>query len=264
MQSSVMLRTGEEVPTQIVNIVMLSLKTLAKQNPIAFYELVAISRNPRHKLFGNAGEVLRGLNLIEADGQPHDATRLIVLAAAEGNGFELKLVSPVRKEQEEKRQYASSKTRDLHDGAFYTLTRKVADIIFGYTIPHANDPNRNKPRMDNRRREKANPFYNQTADGLYLELYYGMPSSLWTPWGKWNFGGCDDGAWKNILPSLLERFGSTLHQPLRTSKMGQFGPVYALHKVDDMPLPDPIELDNAAYASYKDSIAAWEELTKSV
>jgi hypothetical protein len=44
--------------------------------------------------------------------------------------------------------------------------------------------------------------------------------------------------------------------------MGEFGQVYALHKVDETPLPDPVELDNAAYASYEDSVAALEELTK--
>ena len=97
MQSSVTLRTGEEVPTSLVNVLMLSLKTLAEQNPIALYELVEISRDPKHKLFGNTGGILRDLNLIEADGKPHDMTRLIVLAAAEGEGLELKLVSPVRK-----------------------------------------------------------------------------------------------------------------------------------------------------------------------
>jgi hypothetical protein len=278
MNSTVILRTGEEVPTPLVSVVMLSLKTLAEQNPIALYELVEISRDPQHKLFGNTGDVLRKFNLIEADGQPHDATRLIVLAAVEreeGDGLtatkdeetlELKvtgfrLVSPVRKEQEAKER-ASSKTRDLRDVAFYALTRKVADIIFEYATSRVGDSNSDKPWMEDRRKEGVNPFYNQTADGLYLELYYGMPSSLWTPWGKWGFGGSGSGSWENILPSLLERFGATLHQPLRTSKMGEFGPVYALHKVDDKPLPDSVELDNSAYASYEDSKTAWEELAK--
>lgn len=268
MESSVMLRTGEEVPTPLVSAVMFSLKTLFEQNAIALYELVEISRNPKHKLFGNTGDVLRKFNLIEADGQPHEATRLIVLAAAESEGLGLKLVSPVRKEQEEKKR-AFSKTRDLCDAALYALTRKVADIIFEhaiseYAILRFGDPNRlDKPYMEDRRKEGANPFYNQTADGLYLELYYGMPSSLWTPWGKWRFGGSGSGScWENILPSVLKRFGATLHQPLRTNTMGVFGPVYALHKVDDTPLPDPVELDNAAYASYEDSRVAWEELTK--
>lgn len=261
MQPKVMLRTGEEVPAQLVDVVMVTLEKLIEQNHIAFYGLVRISRDRKYKLFGHTGDVLRTLNLIEADGQPNDATRLIVLAAAEGEGLEVRLVSPVRKEQEEK-QRASSKTRDLHDAAFYALTRKVADIVFEYATSRAGDRNRDKPWMDDRRKEKANPFRNQTVDGLFLEFYYDRPLSLWTPWGEWHFRGSGSGSWEHILPSLLERFGATLHQPLRTSKMGEFGPVYALHKVDDTPLPDPVELDNAAYTSYEDSKAAWEELTK--
>ncbi len=259
MQSSLILRTGEEVPTPLVGTVMLALETLIEKNPIAFYELVQISRNPKHKLFGNTGDILSNLALIDANGQPCDATRLIVLAATEGEGLALKLVQPIHKEQT-KNQQASSRIRSLYDAEFYQLTRAVADIIFALIKPETDNPNGYRLIMHDRRNGEANPFYNQTADGLFLEIYYGMPSSLWTPWGKWDFGGSGSGCWNTILPLILERFGATLHQPLRRSSMGEFGPVYALHKVDNTPLPNPIELDNAAYASYEDSHAAWREL----
>lgn len=251
MSPTVILRTGKEMLSALVGAVMLSLEELIEKNPIAFYELVQLVRNPNHQLFGNAGDILRKFNFIEIGGQPHDMTRQIILAATEGEGLNLKLVPPICKKQEEKRR-ASAKIRDLRDAAFYALTRKAADIIFSS----------GGPPMEDRRKDGANPYYCQTADGLYLELYYGMPASLWTPWGEWRFSGSGCGSWENILPSLLERFGATLHQPLRTSTMGEFGPVYALHKIDDMPLPDPIELNKAAYASYKDSKAAWKELTE--
>ena len=260
MQSSLILRTGEEVPAALVSVVMISLEALMKQNPVAFYELVQISRNPGHKLFGNTSKVLQQFALIEADGQPCDATRLIVLAATEGEGLALKLVQPVRKEQVVS-QRAPSKTRDIRDAAFYGLTRKVADTIFDLIKMDTGDPDGYKSSMEDRRKDPANPYYNQTADGLFLEFYYGMPSSLWTPWGEWGFGGSGSGYWDNILPLILEQFGATLHQPLRNSSMGEFGPVYALHKVGDTPLPDPVELDNAAYTPYEDSHTAWEELT---
>ena len=260
MQSSLILRTGEEVPAALASVVMISLETLMKQNPIAFYELVQISRNPKHKLFGNTADVLRQSALIETNGQPCDATRLIVLAATEGEELTLKLVQPVRKEQVGS-QRAPSKTRDIRDATFYELTRKVADTIFELIEMETGDPDGYKSSMDDTRKEPANPYYNQTADGLFLEFYYGMPSSLWTPWGEWGFGGSGSGYWDSILPLILEQFGATLHQPLRTSSMGQFGPVYALHKVGDVSLSDPVELDNAAYTTYDDSRLAWEELT---
>lgn len=57
------------------------------------------------------------------------------------------------KEQEEKSR-ASKKTRDLRDVAFYALTRKVADIIFGHATTGAGDSNRDKPLMEDRRKER--------------------------------------------------------------------------------------------------------------
>jgi hypothetical protein len=165
-------------------------------------------------------------------------------------------------QQEEAPNNKVSKTRDLYDAEFYALMRKVADIILGYTTSKVGDPDRDKPWVEDWRNETVNPFYNQTADGIYLELYYGMPSRLWTPWGKWKFIGSGSGSWENITPSLLERFGATLHLPLRTDKMGEFGPVYELHKVDDTPLPDPIRLNHTSYDSYEKLKVAWGELTR--
>ena len=79
MQST--LTTGHVVATSLINIVMISLENLITQNPIVFYELVQISLDHNHKLFGNADKILRNLKLIETDGQPRDVIRLIVLAA---------------------------------------------------------------------------------------------------------------------------------------------------------------------------------------
>ncbi len=149
------------------------------------------------------------------------------------------------------------RTGNLNNISLYALTRKVADIIFEYTAEtYVGD----KPTMEDRRNQEVNPYYNQT-DGLFLELYYGMPSRLWTPWGRWSFGGSGFSSWKKIIPEIIKRFEMTIHQAEIQSNMGVFGPVYALHKVDDTPLPDPIELDRVCYASYEEMKKAWEELT---
>lgn len=260
MQSTVILRTGEEVPTPIATVVFASLKNLFETDPVAFYELVEISRDPKHELFGCTGDVLRARRLIENNGQPHDVSRLVILAAADGVGMELKLVSPIRKEQNEGNR-ASKKIADLHDLGLYTLTRKVADIVFEYAATSYKTLG-DKPFMEDRRNEEVNPYYNQTADGLYLELYYGQPLRIWTPWGQWGFGGSGGGWWDTTLPIILERLGATMYQELRRSQMGEFGPVYALYKVDEVALPKPFELDNAAYTPYDKVEAAWGELTE--
>jgi hypothetical protein len=88
------LRTGTEVPDGLTAPTMLSLEKLWEENPVALYELVQLARDSSHVLFGGTGGVLRKLALIEPDGELHGVTRDIVLAATEGNGFDLCLRSP--------------------------------------------------------------------------------------------------------------------------------------------------------------------------
>lgn len=115
-------------------------------------------------------------------------------------------------------------------------------------------------RMEDRRSESVNPFYNQTEQGLFLEFYYGMPSSLWTPWGKWGFGGSGMGHFGHIEAKVAEEFDATLHMPLQTTRMGEFGPVYALHRVGNVQLPEPKEREHDSYLSYDDAKEAWKGL----
>lgn len=100
--TGVTLRTGEQHHEGLVRVTMLSLSELMKSNPIAFYEFVELCRDSEHRLFGNTKEVLEGLHLLEGDGQPHDATREIALAATEGDGLELTLRDPRQPERKER------------------------------------------------------------------------------------------------------------------------------------------------------------------
>lgn len=257
--NTVKLRTGEEAFAPMVTLVMSSLEELIKKDPIGlvFYDLVMLCRNPNYKLFGNAEEVLRERNLIETDGQPHDLVRSIVLAATEGEGLEMKLVSPLAPSQPKPtKAQVTKRTADLYDFDLYMAARKVTDLVF----EHARESLRKGEFLKDRRSEGANPFYNQTANGFFLEFYYGKPGSLWTPWGKWSFTGSSSGGVG--IGSLLQDLEATLYEPERTSNLGTFGPVYAIHKIDKIVLPDPVELDPSAYSSYEESKTAWEELTK--
>lgn len=59
------------------------------------YELVMKCRDKNHQLFGNTGERLKKLRLIEEDGSIHGSIRNIVLSSAEGEGLEMTFKSPV-------------------------------------------------------------------------------------------------------------------------------------------------------------------------
>jgi hypothetical protein len=94
LMTTVRLRNGSDEADGLVRVTMISLRDLAETNPIAFFEMVMICRNRVHRLFGNVGDLLKGRNLIEHDGQPHNSVRNVVLSAVVGDGLDMTLRSP--------------------------------------------------------------------------------------------------------------------------------------------------------------------------
>lgn len=88
------LKNGEELPTPLVTATMMNLQSLLDNDPIGFYELVTLCRNPRHKLWGRNNERLIERGLLEPTGAPHDALRSIVLSAVTGDDEDMTLGSP--------------------------------------------------------------------------------------------------------------------------------------------------------------------------
>jgi hypothetical protein len=112
-----------------------------------------------------------------------------------------------------------------------------------------------------RRNESPNDFYDQTTSGLFLELYYGMPSILWTPWGKYNLGGSGSGRWEIVVSKLVERLGGTLHRAQRYEpSWGEIGEVYALSKIDDLALPLALVRPRDEYMPYEEAKRSWAEI----
>lgn len=94
-QDGVKLKNGSEEFGPLVNATMISLRHLIADDPIAFYELRELCRNPSHKLFGHAGEKLVSLALIERDGVSiHSSIKNVVLSAVEGEMLEMHITSP--------------------------------------------------------------------------------------------------------------------------------------------------------------------------
>jgi hypothetical protein len=148
----------------------------------------------------------------------------------------------------------------LLDMDMYNAIHKIGDIVFEYASFDV-DRSYEIPWMEDRRDETPNPYYDQTKSGLFLEMYYGMPSSLWTPWGKWSIGGSGSGNFSEVNKKVLERLGAVLHIAQYNDKMGTQGPVYKLTKIDDVDLPEAkIEL-RENFAEYYEVHTAWKKLT---
>jgi hypothetical protein len=257
---TVILKDGSEMMTSMVTVSMMSLRSLLDQDPIAFYELVMICRNPEHRLFGKTDTVLRSLALLESDNRPHDMLRRIVINAVEGDDMEMKLVSPVAENQPQ--QDTVVQRADLNDFELYKNMRRIGDLIFKI-INSSRPAESGDIGMEDRREEGSNSFYNQTSSGLYLEFYHDLPSKIWTPWGRWDVGGSGHGGeWQSIKEAILFRLGAKIHQRVRHTNMGTIGPVWGLYRVDDVQLPEPKQLDKSAYAPYEEVLKAWEALTR--
>ncbi len=89
------LKNKTTVPDFVIAVTMMSLDALFNKDPIAFYELVQKCRNPKHEMFGNTLEIGKKWGLITYDGRIHDYTKNIILSAANGDGFDMRLDSPI-------------------------------------------------------------------------------------------------------------------------------------------------------------------------
>jgi hypothetical protein len=94
------LRNGKEVPDVVIGTTMIALRTLADADFMAFCEFVETCRDPGHVIYGDCGDKIERLGLVQSvdaagHGKVHDAVRDIVLSAVDGEDFGLSLRSPL-------------------------------------------------------------------------------------------------------------------------------------------------------------------------
>jgi len=173
----------------------------------------------------------------------------------------------VLEEAERQRKAAEPTAEDLgvadslKDFDRYTQARKVGDIVFEQVTRKAGQRGEGI-WMEDWREQEVNPFYRQTHRGFFLEQYYSSPSILWTPWGEYHIGGSGSGWPEEPRQAVLNKLGVTLHKPEVNNEMGTIGPIYAVHEVDGVALPNPIERPRSQFAPYEEVKTAWKSLTQ--
>lgn len=95
MLKPIRLKNGSEEPNLLVNFISNRLAKLLNENPIPFYELVSLCRNPSHELYEVSGEVLKSQRFVEPDGTVTESIRNIVLSGAVGERLDMMWTSPV-------------------------------------------------------------------------------------------------------------------------------------------------------------------------
>ena len=95
------LRNGSVEQAMLVRGTMSSLMRLFSEDPLAFYELVQKCRNKNHAIFSPVQvKTLEDSGLL-TNNSVHNSIQNIVLSSVEGEGLDMKLVSPVLVEVEE-------------------------------------------------------------------------------------------------------------------------------------------------------------------
>jgi hypothetical protein len=87
-----------------------------------------------------------------------------------------------------------------------------------------------------RLKDRPNPYYGNTMDGLCLIGYYGGPSCIGTPFGSWpcGGGGSHNATW---FEEATERLGLVEVMPGTNAPNGYYGPVWGITKdVDGNPV----------------------------
>lgn len=144
----------------------------------------------------------------------------------------------------------------VSDADKHTLVRhlrRLAELVDEHVTPGGFN------QSTGHRRGGANPYYNQTVSGLFLEFYYGTPQKIWTPWGEWHFAYVQSQQFD--LEGFMSHLTTEVYAAERTSDMGVHGPVYAILAVDGEQLPTPEVLDSKVYApmDYDTSHAEWKQ-----
>ena len=139
--------------------------------------------------------------------------------------------------------------------------KTIADLAFTF-YDSSWDFRSDTHNLEDRRDQSVNPFYGQTKQGFILEVYYGIPGDIYTPLGKWNCFGSGSGYDNGELDRYLESIGAVMIQPKVITSMGEFGPLYAITKVNGVDLPYPEQRSKSDFIPYEEALKAWEDLNK--
>jgi hypothetical protein len=88
------LRTGTRVPQNVVQAILVTIRTLREQDWTVLYEAVLLARDPGYQPTPESASALRTWSLTGGGGSMHDQTRAVLLAATEGDGAGMIICSP--------------------------------------------------------------------------------------------------------------------------------------------------------------------------
>lgn len=107
-----------------------------------------------------------------------------------------------------------------------------------------------------------NPTYSQTKEGLVLEMYYGAPARIHTPYGHWRIVGGDSGGWERVFKAIKEPLGLELYIEGKKTSYGDLGPHYAITKWKEKIISWPVYKEGPESISFENFKTIWNEFSK--
>lgn len=92
------LANGAEEAVSLVVSTMISIETLLEEKPIVLYELVMKCHDNNHQFFGDCGDDLKSLGLVQSNGSVHESIQNVVLSATRINDMDISVGSPAKQQ----------------------------------------------------------------------------------------------------------------------------------------------------------------------
>lgn len=105
-------------------------------------------------------------------------------------------------------------------------------------------------------RDGPNPRH-PTKEGLVLEMSYGQPQDIHTPFGALRILNGGRGDWEKVFDAIKEPLGLKLLRPLERRATGEFGPYWAITQWQDLKIPMPVYRTPSERIPYETVKAVW-------
>ncbi len=103
----------------------------------------------------------------------------------------------------------------------------------------------------------------QTREGLVLEGYYGSPSYIHTPYGRWSILGSNSGNGKIIFDAIREPLGLKLIKDgEQVNSQIHMGPFWAITKWKYVEISPPVYREESEYIPSDKVREIWKEFAK--
>lgn len=138
---------------------------------------------------------------------------------------------------------------------------RLAEMVFEHFAPHGTNDGR--PELWDNREHDPRFMLHRTESGLYLEMFNGIPSRIWTRWGEWDIAyGTSYAPHLQASRELLSRLWlGQVNGPFQMAPGVEIGPLYAVGALEGERVLVPRLSDDIPYPYTCERLAThWQDV----